>query len=180
MTQTEEAYEIKDVTHEVKQRSIDEAILEESYVEEVVLTEEERKRLEYDNIYPEALVEETIHIDAFYLHEMKVEKDKESKKGNIYTSSKCTLVCYTDEDKMRIPFFIENFKDYNPETGRLKVSGKNVLARLIKKIKGDSCESNSFVLNYEILREIINETTDIDITIEEIVGVDGFKNYTIK
>lgn len=170
---------IKDVTQEIVKKSIDDAILEESVIEEKELTEEEAIRMQYETAYPEDFVDDTITVNAFYLGEMKVEPEKPKKNGGSYYSSKCTLQCYNDELELRIPFFIENFKDYNPETDTLVVQGKNVLARLIGKLKGSENKSNRFVVKFEVIRSIINETEDLPITVKEIIKYGGYKDYTL-
>ena len=180
-----EINEIEDITNEVEKRSINDAIIEESYVEEKEYTDEEQIRMAYNTSYPEDFVEDKIIINQFYLGEMKVDPEKKKKDGGTFKSNKCILQCYTDELELRIPFFIENFTNYNPETDTLIVQKDNVLARLIKKIKESEGEdlkdnpSNRFVVKYEVIREIINQTTDIEITVEEIIKRGGYKNYTI-
>lgn len=174
------ANEIKDVTREVEKKSIDDAIIEESVIEEVELTEEEQIRMAYETSYPEDFVDDTITINQFYLGEMKVDPNKAKKDGGTFHSSKCVLQCYNDELEIRIPFFIENFKDYNSETDTLTVQGKNVLARLIGKIKGENNPSNKFIVKYSIVREVINETTDMPITVKEVIKRGGYTDYTIQ
>ena len=170
---------IEDVTVDVEKRSLDDAIIEESVVEEVELSDEEIIRMGYETSYPEDFVDDTITINQFYLGEMKVEPNKAKKDGGTFHSSKCVLQCYNDELELRIPFFIENFSDYNQETDTLVVQGKNVLARLVGKLKGESNPSNRFVLNYSIIREVINGTSDVPITIKEVVKRGGYTDYTI-
>ena len=79
---------------------------------------------------------------------------------------------------MKIPFFIENFKNYEKETDTLKVQGNNVLARLIKKLKGG--DNNKFTVKFEDLRELINNTHDIEVTVTQITKYGGFKECTIE
>lgn len=79
---------------------------------------------------------------------------------------------------MKIPFFIENFKNYEKETDTLKVQGNNVLARLIKKLKGG--DNNKFTVKFEDLRELINNTHDIEVTVKQITKYGGFKECTIE
>lgn len=173
MTEGQNLFEAKNIVNR-----LNEGIIEESTIEEKELTEEEAIRMGYDNAYPEDYVDTPITINAFYLGEMNVDPAKPKKNGETYHSSKCVLQCYYDNDEIRIPFFIENFNEYNKETGNLVVSGKNVLARIIRKIKNTN--SNRFVVNYEILREVINETTDLPITIKEFIQYNGYKDYTIE
>ena len=157
-------------------------IIEQSYVEEKEYTEEELIRMGYVKAAPEDWVDDTFTVNKFELSEMRVDSEKEKKNGGTYYSSKCILVCYNDEHEIQMPFFIENFKMYNDETDTLVVKGKNVLAKLIPKIKPDEVEgdNNRFKLKFETLREIINETSDIPITIVEYVKYGGYKDYTIE
>lgn len=171
---------IEDVTLDVEKRSLDDAIIEESVVEEVELSDEEIIRMGYETSYPEDFVDDTITINSFYLGEMKVDPKKQKKDGGTFHSSKCVLQCYDDELELRIPFFIENFQDYNPDTDTLTVQGKHVLARLISKIKGENNHSNRFVVKYGIIREVINDTKDMPITVKAIPRRGGYINYTIE
>ena len=79
---------------------------------------------------------------------------------------------------MKIPFFIENFKNYDKETDTLKVQGNNVLARLIKKLTGRG--NNKFTVKFEDLRELINNTHDVKVTVKQITKYGGFKECTIE
>ena len=163
---------------------INDAIIEKSYVEEKEYTEEQIVRMGYERGYPEDFVDDTVLINSFELGEMKVNPEQEKKNGGTYYSSKCVLACYSDEYEVQIPFFIENFKNYNDKTGTLIVGGKNVLARLIKKLDTDETsetgKANRFEVNFEVLREVINETTDVQITVKEFVKSGGYTDYTIE
>lgn len=160
-------------------RTIDDAIIEEGFIEEVELSEEELIRMGYETSYPEDFVDDTIIINQFYLGEMKVDPNKPKKDGGTYYSSKCILQCYNDELEVRIPFFIECFKDYNPDTDTLKVQGKNVLSRLIGKLKDEDNPKNKFVVKYDLIREVINDTTDVPITVRAVIKRGGYTDYTI-
>lgn len=159
--------------------TITDAILEESVIQERELSEEEAKRYNYTRAYPEDYANDTFHVDMFSLSEMDHDSERKKKDGSgSYTSSRCMLDCYNDEYEVRMRFYIENFNNYNPETDTLIVQGKNVLARLIKKIRGT--ESNRFKVTYETLIEVINDSSDIDITIEEYVENGEFVKHTIE
>lgn len=168
--------EITDVTN--KRNTIDDIIIEEEFIEEKEYTEEEQIRMGYASAYPEDYVDDTITINAFYLGEMDVNEHKEKKNGGEYHSSKCVLQCYNDAQEVKIPFFIENFKNYDKETDILKIQGNNVLARLIKKLKDG--DNNKFTVKFEDLRELINNTHDIEVTVKQITKYGGFKECTIE
>lgn len=156
-------------------------IIEQSYVEEKEYTDEEIVRMSYGRAHAEDFVDDTITINTFELSEMKVNPEQEKKNGGTYYSAKCILACYCDDLEVQIPFFIENFKNYNDETGDLTVNRKNVLARLIQKIEPEHTRgNNNFKVPFENLREIINETSDMPITIKEYVKNGGYKDYTIE
>ena len=163
--------EITDVT-----RKYDDVVIESSYVEEKEHTEEEIKRWGYENTYLEDWVDDTLTINAFELSDMRVEQ-KTSKKGNTYTSSKCILVGFCDEQEIKITTFVENFGKYDAEEDVLIVQGKNVLARLAQKLL-DSTD-NRFKLNYSKFVELVNDTEDVTVTVRAYPQGE-YLNYTIE
>ena len=159
-----------------KEININDAIIKEETIKE--LSEEDKTRQNYESAFPEDYVDDTFNVTSFYLDEMRVDPHKEKKNGGTYYSSYCPLFCFDDENKLKMLFFIENFKNYNPSSGELTVRGDNVLARLIGKLKGENNKSNKFIVNYEVLREVVNNTVGFPIMIEEIERGD-YVNYTI-
>ena len=160
---------------------LSDVIISQTYVEEKNYTEEEIVRMGYERSYPDDWVDDTITINKFDLSEMRVNPEQEKKNGGTYYSSKCILVCYSDEREVQIPFFIENFKNYNEDTDTLVVSGKNVLARLIRKIGDEENRKNTrFELKFDSFREYVNGTEDVQISIEEYVKNGGYTDYTIR
>lgn len=163
--------------------NISDAIVSKSFVEEKEYTEEEIIRMGYEKSYAEDWVDDTITINKFELSDMRVNPEQEKKNGGSYYSSKCILACYNDDQEVQIPFFIENFKNYDEETGILVVGGKNVLARLVQKLDDEGSlnnKPNRFEVKFEILQEVINSTTDVPITVKEFVKPGGYTDYTIE
>lgn len=165
--------EITDVTP-----TITDAIIEESVIVEREMSEDEAIRYNYERAYPDEYKDDVFHVDMFSLSTMDHDPNRPKKNSEgTYTSSRCMLDCYNDEMELKMRFFIENFNNYNPETGSLILQGKNVLARLVKKIRGT--DSNRFKVNYDTLVEVVNNTHDLDITIKEYVRND-YPDYTIE
>lgn len=163
--------EIMDVTSKY-----DGVVIESSYVEEKEYTDDEIKRWGYEKTDLKDWVDDTLTINAFELSDMKVEQ-KTSKKGKIYTSSLCVLVGFCDEERIKIPIFVENFGKYDKDDDVLIVQGKNVLARLAQKLL-DSTD-NRFKLNYGKFVELVNNTEDVTITVRAYPQGE-YLNYTIE
>ena len=168
--------DIKINNDDIKEVNINDAIIKEENITE--LTEEDRERRHYDSVAPEQYTDDIFHATALDINEMIVNPHKEKKDGGTYYSSFCTLFCFDDIQKLKLLFFVENFKNYNPDTDELTVRGDNVLCRLINKLKGEDNDSNMFVTKFSVLREVICNTTDIDLRIKEIER-NGYINYTI-
>lgn len=163
--------EITDVTSKY-----DDVVIESSYVEEKEYTEEEMKRWSYEKTYLEDWVDDTITFNSMELGSMRVEQ-KTSKKGNTYTSSKCVLVGFCDEQEVKVVTFVENFGKYDADEDVLIVQSKNVLAKLAQKLL-DS-EDNRFKLNYGKFVELVNESEDVTVTVKAYPQGE-YINYTIE
>lgn len=142
------------------------------------LTDGQRERTSYSYNKPENLVGEVLTIDYFHLTDMTVDPEKPKRNGKgTYYSSECVLECYSDDEAMKVVFFIQVFDNYNEETGELRVRRNNPLYGLINK---DSDENPlEYVVDFNLIQEILEEESGVEITIEERVRNENYSDYVI-
>ena len=142
------------------------------------LSDEDYVRIQYEKAYPEDYAsDDAVLFDAVRLSPMFSE-EKVSKAGNTYQSNKCILTFYNDVDELQVPFYVENFRDYDQEKDSLKVKGSNPLCRLLQGLTQGS--NNYFRVNFDGLRKVVDSIGAINVSIETITQSNGYTDYTFK
>lgn len=152
--------------------SLENLVIEKGVEEVKEFSEIEQKRFGYERVYLRDFVDETVYAGGAEVSEITTEA-KISQKGNEYISNRFRINFFDDDDEMNIVWFLEVFSSY--KDGKLTIGPKSELLSLVQNITGDF-NSNRFVLDFEVFREVVGNLSDLTFTVKEEYNNAGYAN----